>query len=131
MGMRGITTAALFLGLAITARAEAPRLVLTVAKEVHVGDHFEATVDVAAPESDLPVLLTPSEEGDAVTVVRGRLMRSDATDPSAKVLHFRIPLVATASGTAVVRVRLRTFECAARCRPVNDEARALVTVSER
>lgn len=122
---------ALVLGaLAASAQADGPRVTLAVAGEVRVGDHFEATVDVRAPAGDTPVLVTPSEEGDAVDVVRGRLLRADAEDPAAKVLHFRIPLVATERGTAVIRVRVNTFDCAVRCKPVTEEARALVNVAE-
>lgn len=64
-----------------------------------------------------PMLLTPSAEGTAVEVVRGRLTRADADvaegapGEDARELLFRIPIVARMVGTAVVRVRVDGFSC--------------------
>ena len=81
---------------------------------------------------DVPVLITPSEEGTALFVVRGRLFRADAEDPAASPLRFRIPIVARQPGTAVVRVRVSSFECEGDdCRPVRGEASVTLRVEPR
>lgn len=70
-----------------------------------------------------PLLLTPSTEGSAVEIVRGRFTRADATPTADGALRFRIPFVARAAGTALVRVRADAFVCEdGRCRPVRVEA---------
>jgi len=62
-----------------------------------------------------PLLLTPSAEGDAVRVARGRLLRADARRTDQGELHFQVPIEARSAGTAVLRVALLTYRCAARC----------------
>lgn len=75
------------------------------------------------PEGASPLLVTPRAEGDAVEVVRGRLVRSDADDPRAVPLRFRIPIVARSAGVAVLRVRVDGFACErGRCRAVAGQA---------
>ncbi len=83
--------------------------------------------------SGLPVIVTPTEEGTAVEVVRGRLVRADAEDPDAETLRFRIPLVARESGTGVVRVHVNTFECDERdeCRALEGESALTLRVEPR
>jgi hypothetical protein len=80
-------------------------------------EELRAIVAFDAP-NDRPLLVTPESEGPAVEVVRGRLLRSDADDAAAPELVFRIPIVARAVGTATVRVRVRGYVCARRCRSV-------------
>lgn len=103
------------------------------AREIRVDDRFEVELRLGLPEgegdSPLPLLVTPSAEGNAVEVVRGRLLRADAEDPAAHPLVLRIPLVARRAGTAVVRVRVRTFVCEeGRCEPVLAESSIAISV---
>jgi len=57
------------------------------------------------------MLLTPSAEGEALRVVRGRLLRRDATRAEDGSLHFAVPVLARVAGTAVLRVELLTYDC--------------------
>jgi hypothetical protein len=77
-----------------------------------------ATVDVfvrppGGPEQ--PLLLTPTSEGEAVHVVRGRLLRLDARRTAQGELHFQVPIEARSAGTAVLRFALLAYRCAQRC----------------
>src|SRR5262245_16646585 len=59
----------------------------------------------------LPLLLTPSVEGQALEVVRGRLLRGDAVVLGPDALRFEVPVVARVAGTALLRIELATFQC--------------------
>jgi hypothetical protein len=91
---------------------------------IEVGDRAEVVARVRlAPSAATPMLLTPATEGLAIEVVRGRLTRADGETVGERELRFRIPFVARAAGTAVVRVRLDGFACRdGRCRAVQVEA---------
>lgn len=122
----------LLLGLVVGAggaRAqESPITIELVAPEtLRAGDRAEivARIRGAGPH---PLLVTPRSEGTALEVVRGRLLRSDAVDPTAEVLELRIPVVAHLAGTAVVRVSVAGYACEARCRPVRAETSLVVRV---
>ena len=120
-------------GAALTlARADDPlRITLEPPERLVEGSRsaIVATVHVAP---DVPVLITPNEEGTALFVVRGRLFRADADEPEASPLRFRIPIVARQPGTAVVRVRVSSFECEGEdCRPVRGEASVTLRVEPR
>ncbi|HBQ16337.1 MAG TPA: hypothetical protein DEF51_36150, partial [Myxococcales bacterium] len=80
-----------------------------------VGDRAEIVARVSGAGAH-PVMLTPSAEGTALEVVRGRLLRADARDPDASELELRIPIVARSAGTSVLRVRVAGYACEARCR---------------
>ena len=113
------------LGAEGTARGDADefRITLELPEALHVGDRFEVVALVSPPgEASHPLLLTPSSEGTAVEMVRGRLMRSDADDPSARPLRFRIPAVARAAGDSLLRVHVLTYRCDESCHPVEAEA---------
>lgn len=71
--------------------------------------------------SPLPLLLTPSTEGDAVSVVRGRMLGSDA-QASPEGLLFRVPLMVRTEGTAILRVLVESYACDKVCRPVRASA---------
>lgn len=88
-----------------------------------------ATVRVT-PTSDRPVLVTPTHEGTAVEVVRGRMLRADASDPNSDVLRFSVPIVARTAGTSVVRVVATGYACEHTCVAVRGEA-SVVLVVER
>jgi hypothetical protein len=78
---------------------------------------------------ELPLLVTPASEGTAIEVVRGRLIRPDAEDPTAAELRFPVPIVARNPGTSVLRVHVLAYACAGgRCRAVTGETSAIVRV---
>jgi hypothetical protein len=76
-----------------------------------------------------PLLLTPSAEGEAIRVVRGRLLRADAQPSAEGELRFEVPIVARRAGTAVLRVELLTYRCAATCSALRVSASRVVEVS--
>jgi len=98
------------------------------APPLHAGDRAELIARVRGAGAH-PLLLTPRSEGTAIEVVRGRLLRAEAVDPSAEPLEFRIPLIAHLAGTAVVRVSVAGYACEARCRLVRAEASQIVNVA--
>ena len=115
------------LGLASTAWASFG-LAFDTPEPLRVGDRARLVlvVDVA---TDVPVLVTPTHEGSAVEVVRGRLARADAVEPGARPLRFPIPVVARERGAGVVRARVTSFECVAdRCEALEEEARISLRV---
>lgn len=112
--------------------AAAADLVIENPPSLTVGDRASVIAVVRiTPAGDRPVLVTPSSEGTAVEVVRGRLLRGDADDPDAEELRFSIPIVARAPGTAVLRVHVSGWACAERCRPVEDDAEVVMRVARR
>jgi hypothetical protein len=108
-----ISTLALALFVTSTASADGIRLRLEIPDGPLVEgarEELRAIVTFESPNTR-PLLVTPESEGPAIEVVRGRLLRSDADDPAAEPLVFRIPIVARAVGTATVRVRVRGYVC--------------------
>jgi hypothetical protein len=94
-----------------------------LAIEIQGGDslarasHASVPVLVSVPAGDAtPLLLTPSVEGSAVEVVRGRLLRSDAKPLADGRLRFEVPVVARSEGTAILRVDVSSYVCDPRCR---------------
>ena len=127
-----VATCAVALGWAAQpARAAAPavQIELTAPDRLTEGDRARVVAEVTLPEgNDRPVLLTPSSEGTAIEVVRGRLLRADAEDPDARPLRFRIPIVARGPGTAVLRVEVLGHHCDRRCRPLRAESQLVLRV---
>lgn len=117
-----------------SARADAapskvPVLRLEVPRELHVGEHAQLALWVDLPaHAGVPVLITPYREGEALEIVRGRLLRSDARDPRADPLRFELPVLARAPGTGLIGVRLLAYVCEPQCRAVEVETRANVVV---
>jgi hypothetical protein len=124
-----------------TASADAIRLQLEIPERPLVEgarEELRAIVTFASPNSR-PLLVTPASEGDAIEVVRGRLLRTDAEDEASDPLVFRIPIVARAVGTATVRVRVRGYvcttcpegasDCRRRCRSVIASAEVTLRVT--
>lgn len=94
------------------------------------GDRAEVIATLRLPTgNDRPLLLSPRSEGTAIEVVRGRLLRSDADDPSAEPLRFRIAIVAREPGDAILRVRVVAYQCAIRCETLHGEASLSLRVS--
>ncbi len=107
-------------------------LVIEPPASLTVGDRASVIAVVRiTPPGDRPVLVTPSSEGTAVEVVRGRLLRGDADDPDAEELRFSIPIVARAPGTAVLRVHVSGWACDERCRPVEADTEVVMRVARR
>jgi hypothetical protein len=123
MAALAIASVSLAQAAALTVRIEAPH-------EMHPGDHAEVVVLVHAEDAARgPLLVTPSIDGAAVEVVRGRLFRFDADDASSDPLRFRVPVLARSVGTAVLSVRVDGHSCeGSRCDPVGAEATARIDV---
>jgi hypothetical protein len=124
-----------------TASADAIRLQLEIPERPLVEgarEELRAIVTFDAPNTR-PLLVTPASEGDAIEVVRGRLLRADAEDEASDPLVFRIPIVARAVGTATLRVRVRGYvcttcpqgasDCRRRCRSVIASAEVTLRVT--
>src|SRR5690606_21581860 len=94
----------------------APYLRLTAPAEIRALRRGSLRVALMLPPGlSKSVLLTPSVEGEALEVVRGRLMGGDALDPDARPLVFELPLLARTPGRSVVRVHAVTYRCDTRC----------------
>ncbi len=123
---------AVLAGLAHPAGAQHRALAISLepAPELHPGEHAEIVAVVHAEDAARgPLLVTPSVDGAAIEVVRGRLFRFDADDPSADPLRFRVPIVARSIGTAVLAVRVDGHACVgARCEPVDAESTLRIDV---
>ena len=90
--------------------------------ELTAGQRARVGLVVNLPQ-DLPVLVTPRSESTALAVVRGRLLREDAYDGSARPLRFPIPVVTRSAGTAILRVHVASFACdGEECVPIEAEA---------
>lgn len=77
---------------------------------------IQVAVSLPAETNDMPLMLTPHIDGDAIELVRGRLLRSDAKKSPDGRLLFAVPVVARAQGTALLRVDVMTYACSERCR---------------
>lgn len=129
--LRGLIVAVLVSGLS-PGYADDPLQITLEAPDQLIEGRRGSIGAVVHVNPDVPVLITPTEEGTALFVVRGRLFRADAEEPSATPLRFRIPVVARQPGTAVVRVRVSSYECEGDdCRPVQGEASLTLRVEPR
>lgn len=109
--------------LLTAAAPRAPTLKMQAPSKLKVGDRASVKLTLTLPEGSAePLLLTPTSDGPAVEVVRGRLMRSDARDARANPLRFEIPIVARRPGTSVLRVRVLSYHCNEQCTAVQSEA---------
>lgn len=119
-----LTLACLVLLLAPAAAQDREVVRVTLSSPSHlVADGAaEVVAEVVVPPGGRPILVTPTSEGTAVEVVRGRLLRTDADEIRPNVLLFRIPIRARGPGTAVLRVRVLAYDCAVRCRAVEGDA---------
>jgi hypothetical protein len=91
---------------------------------------IEVTVWIADTDQE-PLLLTPSVEGEAVRVVRGRLLRDDAVRGDRSTLVFALPLSARRPGAALLRIALLTYRCESTCREVRADASRMLEVNQR
>lgn len=120
------------LAMSVVARAQTAPLTVSIEAphQMHLGDHAEIVALVHAEDAARgPLLVTPSVDGAAVEVVRGRLFRFDAEDPSSDPLRFRVPVLARSIGTAVISVRIAGHACVgSRCTEAHAEATARIDV---
>ena len=122
--------AALFV-VSLAAAQDAPiRVTIAPPPELHAGDHAELIVEVAlAEDARGPVLVTPSADGAAIEIVRGRLFRFEAEDPDADPLRFHVPIVARTAGTAIVSIHVAGHRCdGPRCDAVEADASRTIDV---
>jgi hypothetical protein len=111
-----LTCGLLLLAAGARAQLEPVRIELAAEQSLRAGSHATIEVIVQLPAgSDAPLLLTPSVEGDAVEVVRGRLSRPDAKPLPPDRLRFEVPVRARSEGTAILRIELMTYVCARTC----------------
>lgn len=100
---------------------------LVAPERLVAGSTAMVVAEVSVPAGgDAPLLLTPTTEGTAVEVVRGRLLRADAERTANGTLRFRIPILAKSPGNSVLRVRVVTYACSRRCRA--EEADAFIVL---
>ena len=112
-----------------SAQSDAVRIELAPEQSLRTGSHAAIEVFVALPAgSDAPLLLTPSVEGDALEVVRGRLSRADAKPQPPDRLRFEVPVRARSEGTAILRVEVMTYLCQRRCERIVLRASQVVRV---
>lgn len=126
----------LLLTAAASAVAQTPVVQVQLAAEqtLAAGAHAAIEVIVQLPEgSDAPLLLTPSLEGVAVEVVRGRLLRPDGKPVdgahAGTLLRFEVPVRARSEGTAILHVDVMTYVCARTCQRVELRRSQIVRVT--
>lgn len=112
-----------------SARADAPlQLTIAGADVLPRTAHTTIAVYVTLPaeSADLPLALSLHIDGEAIELVRGRLLRADAKSDGQGNLEFSVPVVARSPGAAILRVELMTYACDPRCRRVDvSRSRAL------
>jgi hypothetical protein len=125
-----LLSCALLLG---AAPDEAARLRVSVPESLRVGDHVALVITLDLPAGELgPLLVTPRSQGEALEVVRGRLLLSDARDANARPLVFHVPAIARAPGQALVNVRALVYRCAdGACEPLTLDTQTSVLVLPR
>ncbi len=112
-----------------SAPAEALSVTIQPPGALRAGTTAELMVTVSRPpDQDHPLLLTPSAEGAAIEVVRGRLLRADARSRERGQLRFAVPLRMRERGPAIVRVEVQSYRCASRCEAVSARAAAELVV---
>ena len=101
---------------------------------VHVGDPIEIVAHVTLRGGARgPWMLAPTSDGPAVEVVRGRLLSIDADvlEPGEDRVEarLRIPVLARATGTTVLRARVEAYGCRdGRCRPIDGEGSLVLEI---
>jgi hypothetical protein len=117
-----------------SAATDAMRVTLRIeaSDPLPVGTTAHVEVFVRVPDGDAqPLLLTPASEGEAVRVVRGRLMRGDAQPAPDGELRFDVPVVVRSAGTAMLRVDVLTYHCEASCQPLRATATRVLHAAAR
>jgi hypothetical protein len=119
-----ILTTCLFGAFVFAARADSAALTLRIEAPdpLRAGTTAHAEVFLRTPDETQPLLLTPATEGEAVRVVRGRLLRADAQRSADGELRFELPLVVSSAGSTVLRVDVLTYRCATKCEALRASA---------
>jgi hypothetical protein len=105
--------------MAAASEPASPRIAIEGADSLPLASHRSVPVLVELSDAaHALLLLTPSVEGAAVELVRGRLMRADAQLVDPTHLRFFVPVVARSEGTAILRVEVMTYLCSAGCERV-------------
>lgn len=126
-----MTSVLLTVALRASAQSSPVRVELAAEQTLTTAAHAAIEVVVELPEgNDAPLLLTPSLEGVALEVVRGRLTRPDgkALDGKGTRLRFEIPVRARSEGTAILHVDVMTYVCSRTCQRVVLRASQVVRV---
>lgn len=121
------------------AQEGAPKLRVQTPGALQVGEVRTLSIALTLPAvAAQPVLLTPTVEGEALEVVRGRLMQGDAEvretsrEQTEETLWFELPVVARLPGTSILRLQARLFVCPQDdCQPVSVETELHLTVLPR
>lgn len=123
-----------FLGLMILVLAPAAaaqpstlRLELQAPEVVRPGDRVSLRL-IVSPAGEEAMLITPSSEGAAIVVARGRLQRGDG-NVEGETFVVQIPIIARDAGHALIRVHVQTYQCERqRCRAVEADAEIALDV---
>lgn len=102
----------------------------TLVKQAHASVTVRVDLPAGVPD-DTPLLLTPTVEGSAVEVLRGRLFRGDAEATSPSQLRFQVPVIARSEGTAILRIDVSTYACKKRCTAITASAQKSLRVEAR
>lgn len=110
----------------VTLTLEAP------ARELRANEPFEVVATIRfGPGTRGPFLLTPTSDGPAVEILRGRFSGIDAEPAAegAREVTLRMPMFASVAGDTVLRAHVDAFACeAGRCRAARAEASRAITV---
>lgn len=111
----------LFLAPTATAQPTALRLELQAPDVIQPGDRVSLRL-IVTPAGEEAMLITPTSEGAAIVVARGRLQRRDGT-VDGEDLVVQVPIIARDAGHALVRVHVQTYSCEGeRCRAIEADA---------
>lgn len=124
----GLLGAALFLLMPVaTAQPAALHLELLAPEVIRPGDRVSLRL-IVTPAGDEAMLITPTSEGAAVVVARGRLQRRDGTVDGERLV-VQVPIIAQDAGHALVRVHVETYLCEGeRCRAIEADAELALDV---
>ncbi|MFK8000341.1 MAG: hypothetical protein AB8H86_12135 [Polyangiales bacterium] len=116
-----------FLTPTATAQPTALHLELLAPEVIRPGDRVSLRL-VVTPAGEEAMLITPTSEGAAVVVARGRLQRRDgAVDGDSLVVQ--VPIIAQHAGHALVRVHVETYACEGeRCRAIEADTSVALDV---
>jgi len=110
------------------AEARSVTVVIAADAELVFGPARLEVVVELGDSREQPLMLDVASEGEALQVVRGRFRRSDARLDGDGRLHFSVPIVVRAQGSAIVRTELRTYRCSQGCREVRVSSQRTLTV---
>lgn len=118
---------ALLLVPTASAQPSALHLQLEAPSVVRPGDRVSLRL-VVTPAGEEAMLITPTSEGAAVVVARGRLQRGDGS-VDGESLVVQVPIIARDAGHALIRVHVQTYSCSGdRCRAIEADAEVAFNV---